>query len=183
MPSASVPMAAMVGGTALSAAGQISSGNAAAAAGQSEQQASDYSALVLTQQAGQVRAASQAQVVNSNLQTAYVQSTVRARAAASGGSATDPTVVNLQGQIGARGEYNALSELYTGEEKARGEENQASLDIFTGEQQAAAGKAKQTAGYIGAFSTALSGFGSIGAKYGGGGGADQGFVDSGSWDA
>lgn len=171
MPSASVPMAAMVGGTALSAAGQISSGNAAAAAGQSEQQASDYSALVLTQQAGQVRAVSQAKAINSNLQTAYVQSTVRARAAASGGSATDPTVVNLQGQIGARGQYSALAALYTGEEEARGDENKASLDIFTGQQQLAAGQAKQTAGYIGAFASVLSGAGSIGAKYGGTGGS------------
>lgn len=170
-----------VGGTVLSAAGKISSGNAALAAGESEQQASDYSAELLNQQAGQVRAAAQAKAINSNLQTAYLQSTVRARAAASGGSATDPTVINLQGQIGARGQYSSLAALYTGEEEARGDENKAMLAIYTGQQQLAAGRAGQTADQIGAFSTVLKGFGDIGSKYGDVGGFG-GFVDNGTWD-
>jgi hypothetical protein len=80
-----------------------------------------------------------------------------------------------------------LSELYTGEEKALGLENQSSLDIYTGQQYAAAGDAKQQSGYFSAAGSALkgassaissfgSGFGGASPSPGGTGGGAMGYV-------
>ena len=183
---AQAALAAMAVGTVLNAAGQVQSGQAARAAGIAQQQAADYQAQELTQQAGQTRAVAEQASINQRTNAAYVLSKVRANAAASG-SATDPTAVDVAGQVGARGEYNALSEIYTGEEKARGLENQSALDIYTGQQEAEAGKYKQQAANLGALSSVLSGGGNLASKYGDAGGfgsssSSSGAIDSGSWD-
>jgi hypothetical protein len=159
----------MAAGTVLGASGQIQAGNAAAAQGLAQQQAENYKAGVLTQQAGQERAAGQRAAEIQNRQATLVNSTIRARAAASGAGATDPSVVTNEGRVAGMGEYNALSALYSGEEKARGEENQAELDVNMGDQEAAAGRFKQSASRISALSSLLSGGGSLYGKYGGGG--------------
>jgi hypothetical protein len=166
MAEAAIPIGLMAGGTILSAAGQIQAGNAAAAYGQSQQQAANYSAAVLDTQAGQERASSQrsAEIIRRNATLA--NSAVTARAAASGGGVTNPTVTNIEGRIAGMGEYNALSALYSGEERARGEENQATLDRYTGQAELQAGKAKQSASQIGAFASILSGGSSLYTKYG-----------------
>lgn len=158
----------MAAGTILSSAGQVTAGKASASEGLAQQQASNYQAAQLTQAAGQARATSTAQVENEAQQTALTQSTLRARAAASGaGGMSDPTVANLSATVAGRGEYNALSALFTGEEKARGLETQSALDIYQGQQQAQAGKIKQNAANIGALTSLFSGGGSLlSGKYG-----------------
>jgi hypothetical protein len=178
MPSASMSAAQMsqYGGAAMQGAGtitsvlgQLQSGDAAAAAGASEQQASNYRAAVLRQQATATRGQSSAEASDTALRTQYVLSSARARAGASGAGATDPSVVNTEGLIAGRGEYNVLSQLFSGEEKARGLENQASLDVFTGQQQRIAGQVSQSSYNTRAISTALQGGSSLFAKYGNGG--------------
>jgi hypothetical protein len=159
----------MAAGTVMGAMGQMQAGDAAAAQGAAQQRAEQYKAAVLTQQAGQERAAGQRAAEIQRRNATLVNSTIRARAAASGaGGGADPTVATLEGRVAGMGEYQALSALYSGEEKARGEENQSALDIFQGQQEAAAGKAKQSAAQIGAFSTLLTGAGSLYNKYGAG---------------
>lgn len=162
-------------GTIISAQGQQQAGAAAAAAGVAQQQAADYSATVLQNQA----VAKQAQGIQAaNIQTintGYVLSSARANAAAAGAASTSPSVVSQEGQIAARGEYNALSELYMGNEAAAGMNNQAALDIFTGQQEAIAGQEKQKAANLASVGTMISGIGSLAAKYGGAiGGASSG---------
>lgn len=167
MTAALLPLA--IGGTILSGVGQMQAGQAAAAQGAAQQVASNYSAEVLGQQAGQTRAAAQAASGYADINTAYALSKARATAAASGGGGADPTVTNIEGQIAARGNYNALSSLYSGEEKARGLENQAALDVYTGEQQKIAGDARASGGMLAGIGTILSGGASLFSKYGGSG--------------
>lgn len=155
-------------GTILSAAGQIGAGNAALGQAQGQQQASIYRAGQLQTQAGQVLAVGQQQAGITDLNTKTFLSNMTAAAAGTGGTATSPTVVTDKAQAAARGAYNAGSEMFSAEEQATGLENQANLDIFTGQQELSAGKYKQQAAQLGAMSTILSGAGSLAAKYGGG---------------
>lgn len=160
-------MAMAATSTVLSAAGQAQAGAAANAQDQGQAQAQDYQAAELTQQAGQTRAVAESQEQDSLRKTAYQLSTARAVAASSGAGATDPTVVGIEGQIGAKGNFDALSQMYSGEEKARGLETQSTLDTYQGQQLRIAGAQKQKAGNIGAITTLLSGGNTLASKYGG----------------
>jgi hypothetical protein len=168
-------------GTAMSAVGSIMSGNAAAAAGKSQQIAENYQATELRQQAGQDRAVSQVAAINANRTTAFTMSRERALAAASGGGASDPTIIRNEAGIQAQGSYNALTALATGEERARGQETQANAAQYQGAEYAARGQGEQTAGYIKGISTALTGAGSLYDKYGPKGGGAT--VDSSDYSA
>lgn len=86
-------------------------------------------------------------------------SRARAVAAASGAGVSDPTVVNQLTEIEAAGELNALNAMYSGNTAARGYRQGAA--IARNEADAA-----QTAGYLGAASTALDGANSWYEKYG-----------------
>lgn len=163
MTTAAIPLVMSGIGTVLSASGQMSAGNASAAAGYGQQ-------AVLDQQAGQVAAQGSQEVANQNLKTKAIIGTLRARAASGGGSASDPTVVNLAGNIAARGEYNALSALYSADEKASGLQYQGDLAAYSGQ-------VKQTAARTTALATAISGFGGLAAKYGNVGGVNAGTMD------
>lgn len=137
---ATMAIAATVASTVMSAAGSIMSGNAA-------NKAAKFEAAQMTQQAGQERATSQRQAIEQRRQAGLASSKITANAAASGAGATDTTVLNLQGDTAATGEYNALSALYTGEEKARGMEMGATAKRYEGANAAQAGK-MQAAGTI-----------------------------------
>lgn len=152
---------ASLAATAVSAAGTIMSGNAARGA-------ANFQAAQMTQQAGQERATSQRQAIEARRQSGLANSRVTALAAASGAGATDPTVLDIEGDNAGTGEYNALSALYTGEERARGLEMGAGAKRYEGatERQAAVFKA---GGTILSSGTSLLG------KYG-----DGGFTGSGA---
>jgi hypothetical protein len=139
---------------AMQAVGTVQASQAQRAAGDAQRDAAYYSGTVMDQQAGQARATAQRVAIQERRKANLLQSTAIARAAASGGSATDPTVTNLVSGIAGQGEYNALTALFNGEEKARGLENQADLTRYEGEQAAYAGRQKAKA-------TLFSGFGTI----------------------
>lgn len=137
--------------------------------------AANNAATQLEQQAGQTRAAAQRKAIADRQNAALVQSRARALFAASGGTSTDPSAVNITGQLGARGEYNALIDLYNGEESAQGMDYQATLDRATGQSDISAGQfsqgiANQRAGLfpIQAAGTILGAAGGLYAKYGAG---------------
>lgn len=155
-----------ISGAAMSVSGNLASGQAAKEQGAAKQIAANYSAAALDQQAGQVRAQTSAQVAEQARQTQLILSSGRARAASSGAGATDPTVVGLEGGVAGRGEYNNLSLLYSGNEKATGMENQANLDRFTGQQDYIAGKEGQQTYDTKAVTSAISGASSMYSKYG-----------------
>lgn len=156
-------------GSVLSAYGTILAGNAAARQGEAQQTAFNYQADELRQQAGQTRAASQRTADNSRLAGDYAISRARAVAGASGGGVTDPTVNTVVGNLAGRSEYNALSDLFTGEERARGLETQAGLDNFQGDQAYRAGQTKKKLAYIQAGATVLGSGSDLYSKYGMGG--------------
>lgn len=146
-----------VGGTVLSAMGQLQAGKAAAQFGTAQDLAFQY-------QAGQVEAEGSQQAADAALQTKYVLSSVRARAAASGVASSGTTPVDIAGQIAARGSYNVLAAQYSADEKAKGLQYQGELAQYEGQ-------VKQQAAKTSALSTVLSGIGTLATKYGSPGGA------------
>lgn len=146
--------------------GGMMQANSASAEGSAMAQKALYDASQLTQQAGQTRAASQQQAIELKRNTDLTLSHARAVAAASGAGATDPTVQSVRAQIRSRGEYDALSALYNGEERARGMENQASLDRWMAPQYQSAGDTKSNAASIKSLSTLFGQGQTLWAKYG-----------------
>lgn len=137
--------AASVGGSVLSGIGQIQAGKAANVSAK-------FQAGQMEQRAGQERAASQRVALEERRRAGIAMSNATAAAGVSGGGATDPTVLNITGGLAKQGEYNALSALFEGEEKARGLQLQAAGTRMEGKQT-------KRAGYISGASTIISGTG------------------------
>lgn len=131
-------------GALVSAAGSIVGGIAANNQAKAQAQA-------MTVRAGEERAASQREAIDRSREAKLVMSRQQAVAAASGGGAADPTVVNLMAGVAARGDYNSATALYEGETKGRGLEYQATLTRMQGRQA-------MFAGFINGASSILSGF-------------------------
>lgn len=147
-----IPAILMVGGSILSAGGQITSANAKAADLRLQ-------AAQLETQAGLKRATSQREAIDQKRQARLAFSRGLAVAAASGGGADDPTVVNTLAGIEGEGEYRALTALYNGEETARGMEAEAAA------ARRGASSVKK-AGILGAAGTVLSAGASMFDRYG-----------------
>lgn len=158
-----------IGATVLSTlqsySAQKTAANAAAAEGAARQQAAEYEANQLAVKAGQERAVAQREMMEERRKQEIVQSNLQAAAAASGGSATDPGVLDLAGDIAEEGEYRVGVKRYEGEERARSLEGSASLRRFEGEQEYQAGQIKKKAGKKAATATLLSGFAQAGSLY------------------
>lgn len=116
--------------------------------------------------AGQEKAYAQRRAIEQRRQARLVQSRALALAAA-GGSADDPSVTRILGDIAGAGEYEAMMELFEGDVAARDLKSQAKATR-------AAGKEAYRAGRLGAAATAISGFSSMYEKYGSGGGMSGG---------
>ncbi len=148
---------AQVMSTVLTAGGQLQRGNAQEAIGQRTNIADQFQAAQLQQNASADIASGQVAAENQNMATGYIVSQAMARAAASGGGASDPTVINNIARIQAEGAYRANVARYSGQVQARTAENQAAADIFAGQTaQSDAEAAKRSAG-LSAFATVLSG--------------------------
>jgi hypothetical protein len=153
---------ATLAGGALSAAGTIMGGNAAADAGRRSQEAANFRATQEDMAAQESRASAQRVALDKGRETTLLESKLQARAAAGGGSASDPGVLDLTGDIAGRGEYESLMAMFTGENKARGLTDEATGSRLTGEAAAAEGAAKQSASYLSAAGTIV---GSAGSAY------------------
>lgn len=144
-------------GSAVSAKGTLMGGKAAAIAGQNAKAASEFTALQQEQQAGEARSAAQIAAQERRRQTRYALSTLRARAAADGGSATDSGALNLAGDIGERGEFASLLELAKGENTARGQEDAAMTTRMQGDAALWEGLQKQKGARLAALGTLIGG--------------------------
>ena len=153
---------ATVAGGALQAAGTIMGGNAAADAGKSQQQAQYFKAAQEEQAAQESRAASQRVALDKDREGRLLQSKLQAGAAASGGGASDPTILNLAGGIAGRSEFESLLEMYKGENRGRGLEDSAMGSRMSGDAALAEGEAKKTASRFSAAGTLI---GSAGSAY------------------
>lgn len=110
---------------ALAGAGALVSAGGTILGARSEAKQLKSEARQLEAKAGTERAISQRQAMEERRQARLAASRGLAVAAASGGGADDPTVVNTLANIAGEGEYRALTALYNGEETARGDEAQA----------------------------------------------------------
>lgn len=153
---------------AVQAFGQWSSGQdrkdeARAAAASKEFEALQHEQNATTDiGAGQLRAADEQR------KSRIVQSRALALAAASGGGASDPTVVNLISNLEAQGAYNAAVEMYQGEDRARHERMSANAARFEAASLRTAGSAYESAANTQAIGTIFEGAyrGSLYGKYG-----------------
>ena len=149
---------AQTAGTVISALGSMRSGDAAAEAGADQQRLAEFQAAQLEQNAKQQIAVGQRQSAEDLRQSRLLQSRAIAVAAASGGGAMDPTVLNIIGGIDAAGHYAAESSIYNAKETARGMKDQAKALRYSGGQAAEAGKVARLGSRMSAFSTVLSGY-------------------------
>jgi hypothetical protein len=135
--------ALMVASTAIGTVGSLVGASASASAakdeGKAQEAMAEYHASQLRYKAGQERASSQKAAEGERRRGKLAQSRAKAVAAASGGGATAPTVMDILGRLRGQGEYNAQVALYEGEEAAKGLEGQADAAIAQGKYARAAG--------------------------------------------
>lgn len=154
-------------GTVVSAYQQEQQGILAAAQANMRAQQMEVQAEQLNKNAKAAEAASQREAIRAKRESSYLASRNKALAAAGGGSASDPTVVNLIDQIESEGEYNALTALYNGSARAQGIRSDALTTQYGAEMERQAGKSAKKAGKTTAFNTVLSGASNYGmARYG-----------------
>ena len=144
----------MLSGTILSGAGRVAAGQAANAADQSD--AARYNIA-----AGQAIASGIKGAQAARLRGAYVASNARGLTAASGLTTTGASAIANTGRIRGMAEYDALTQVYQGEEQAN--------DLnYRAARARAAGKAAETGGWLSGISTIFSGGSSWWDKYGNG---------------
>jgi hypothetical protein len=130
------PVTLMVAGTAITAGGTLIGGFMGADAqeemGRLQQGAAEFEAQQLQMAAAESRATAQRQMFERQRLTKLALGALQTRAAAGGGKATDENVLDLTSEIAGRGEYQALADLYTGENRARGLEDSAAAKRYEG---------------------------------------------------
>ncbi len=150
-------LGAQIMSTVLTAGGQLQRGNVAAQIGQRTQAADQFQATQLRSNAGQQIAAGQIGAENQDLSTSYLVSKALARAAASGGGASDPTVINNIARISGEGKYRADVSRYEGDSAARSMNLQADALDWQGQNAVTEGEYAKKASRTSAFATVLSG--------------------------
>ena len=164
-----------IGGSLLSAKGQRDSGKAAVKQSEetakNEMVAAEFEARQADYLAGQVKAVSQREAFEQRKGAALLASRALAVAAGSGAGSSDPTVVDIIGNIYAEGAYRSALALYEGEEQARSLGVTATARRLSGKSGASAalgtGKSISKASNTNMFSTLLSGGSSFLDNYGG----------------
>jgi hypothetical protein len=195
---AEIAMIAAIAGTAVGAAGTIAAGQHASSAAAAEQQrlvregaarktSLEFEAKQLDVQAKNERAFAQREMFEKRRTKDIALSTLQARSAASGFSATDPTTLSLADEISRYGTLQEQMAMFGGESRANdlqlgaagrrfsGESAMQSA-IAQGEAAKAEGRAKRNASYFSAAGTILGGLSSMAGKFptGGSGGAPSG---------
>ena len=155
-----------VGGTVMSAAGQIQQGAATEARSKRQADIAEFEARQLDRLAGREKAASQRTAKEERRQSELRESRALAVAAASGAGASDPTVVKILSDLAGEGSYRAALALYEGEERARLTRLQATGKRFEAGELRIAGKEAKRAGKLGALSTLFQGGAGLYGKYG-----------------
>lgn len=154
--------------------GDLQMGEQAIIAGQRRKVASQFEAEQYLINAGQTVAASQRQAAEARRQAGLVESRILAVAAAGGGGASDPTIINLISKTHARGAYNSAVALYQGEDQARSMRMAAAAKNYEGAMAEEAGYLKDQSYRSAAGMAVLKGAGSLLNKYGFGNGDKTG---------
>lgn len=146
-----ISLAASAVGTGISAIGTMMAGDAA-------KDAAQYEAQMAERQSNEARAIGQKKMLEKRKKTELAQSRLRATAAKSTGDTTDFGVMNLAQDIEERGEYAALTDFYSGENRARGFEDKANAARYKG-------KVAQQGSYLKTAGTLFDGIGSFAGQY------------------
>ncbi len=156
-------------GSIFSLIGNMMNSGASSRAGQRQQQAANFEAEQLDQNAIQAQAAAQRDALLERRRTALLVSRGLAVAAAGGGATTDPTVTRLLDDIAGEGEYRSSTALYQGEEKARVLNMQAQARRDEGAGAAEMGQSRADAYRMAGIGSLATGAASLYTKYGMGG--------------
>lgn len=156
-------------GYGTSALGTFMQGSAYYEHGLAQQALARYAATQFRQNAADAEAAAQRNAVDIGRRAEYIASAQLARAAASGGGASDPTVMNIIARTKGEAAYQQAVALYGGQSRARALNMQAAGEDFTGRDEARAGRNALFAADIGASTTLMKGGVSLLMKYGRGG--------------
>lgn len=159
-----IGVVASIGGTLLSASGAMQSAAYQEAAYKSQALQQEAVAKANEAKAQEERAASQREAIRRGKEAAFILSRQQALSAASGGSASDPTVLNLMAGTAQEGNYQAQSAVYEGNTIGRGLEFQAGLDRQGAAISRMQASAAKKAGFINAGSSILGGISSF-ARY------------------
>ncbi len=161
--------AIQVAGTVMSARGQRQQGADIASTGQQQQALAQYQASQMRVNAIDAQASAQMNSHNIQQQQDYVTSRALAVAAASGGGASDPTVINLIAKTAGEGAYRKSVALYEGNAKAQALNNQADATEYGGSLAASNADKSQSAYNLAATTTLVKGAASLYSKYASGG--------------
>ena len=157
--------------------GHRQSGEAARVTGQRRNVAAQFEAEQMEQVAGQSIAASQRDAAEEKRRADLVASRALALAAASGGGASDPTIVRIIANLKGEGSYRSAVALYRGEEQARRYRMGAKAKRFEGAMAEDSGLKEQYAHEIAGTAALMGTSSSLFGRYGGGGpGTDTGPV-------
>ena len=156
---AAIALTAISGG--ISAMGTIAGGKASQQAGVMAQQQKYYEAQQREMQALEARAGAQRSMFEKQREGKLLQSKLQARAAAGGGGADDPTVLDLGGGIAARTEYEAALEMFKGENRAAGLRDEATGLRMTGDAMKWQGDVQKQASKVKAISTIIGSAGTM----------------------
>ncbi len=153
-------------GTALSVMGNLNRASAYSSMGSQQRQGAELEAQQFEVNAKNAIGASQVGAYEQERQGTIAASRALAVAAASGGGASDPTIVNLMARMAGESHYNAMAALYQGQEQARVMTNQAAVARYGGAVSEYASNQAASAAKFSALTTALTGAGSLYGKYG-----------------
>ncbi len=144
--------------TGIQAGSRVNTGQQQIEYGETLRQAAQFEADQLREQSGDAIAAAQRRAWSEERQARYVASETLARAAASGGGASDPTVVNLIAKQAEEGAYRAQVALYDGNARARQLQRQALAREYEGASRKASAEGAGRASMLGAGATLVTGF-------------------------
>lgn len=149
--------------------GAMEAGEAAAENGRLRRAAAEFKAQNARIAAGQAIAVAQRDAEEQRRQGRYVGSRALALIAASGGGASDPTVVRILSNTAGEASYRASVALYRGLDQARSLRMQATADEYEGYMAEQAGLDTQVAYERKATGALFSAAGSLFTSYGQGG--------------
>lgn len=156
-------------GTLMQLFGYLSSGRAAKIDGERAKVAGEFAALQATRAASEVLSVTQRVALEERRKGRYEASRALAVAAASGGGATDPTIVKLLSDVKGEAAYRSSVALYEGETQARKLRLQAVSNDLAGQAAEGEGRMMQDQYNLAGTGSLVRGAASLYSKYGGGG--------------
>lgn len=165
-------------GGAVDAFGQEMGGVSHVMFGIQARQAANFEAAQMRQNANTAQAASQRTAFDIDRQTQFITSRALAVAAASGGGASDPTVVRIIARDAGEGAYQKQLALYGGQDRARLNLESADAKVYEGKNTFRNSLEVGAAGYAGAATNLLKSQArgaSLFQRFGGGGPSLGGF--------